>query len=259
MSDEMKNNYAKTLQDEELKDGVTYLSTKDTGLSKDIIVDCGETYKVYHHNLCLYVVNGNEVYPVFISTNPTSPLEKVVPVDIISFIKDNLTTLIQFANMEIDGGDFFDAIEKYKNSKNGYMPIEEARRLSHERLSKRYEKIELSEELRKYLDEHKPLIVGDWSACCLGKTFKVNHSGIKLAAREDEDLEKIIFDVEKKTVSVKVKNPTLSTKAPRTLDLSDAADFFEELRKNIETILTTKDGKFKSVIPNDDRTIFEIS
>ena len=79
-----------------------------------------------------------------------------------------------------------------------------------------------------------------------------------MAARYDEDLEQIIFDVEKKTVSVKVKNPTLSDKAPRTVDLSDATDFFEELRKDLETVLTVK-GTFKSVTPNADRTVFDIT
>ncbi len=100
--------------------------------------------------------------------------------------------------------------------------------------------------------------MGDWGVSCWGKTFKVNNNGIKLAARQDEDLHKIIFDVEKKTVSVIVKNPTLSEKAPRVLVLSDATEFFEELRKNIEKILLTK-GTFKSVTPNEDRTVFEIS
>ena len=120
------------------------------------------------------------------------------------------------------------------------------------------EKIELSEEARKYLEEHKPLIVGDWSANCWGKRFKVNNNGIKLFAKEDEDLEKIIFDVEKKTVSVIVKNPTLLAKVPRTVDLSNATEFFEELRKNIEMILMTK-GTFITVAPNADRTVFEVS
>lgn len=120
-------------------------------------------------------------------------------------------------------------------------------------------KIELSEESRKYLELHKPLIIGDWSATCWGKRFKVNNMGIKLIAREDEDLERIMFDVEKKTVSVTVKNPKLAENAPRFVDLSDASEFFEELRKNIEMILTTKDGEFKSVIPNIDRTVFEVS
>ena len=81
---------------------------------------------------------------------------------------------------------------------------------------------------------------------------------MKLAARYDEDLEQIIFDVEKKTVSVKVKNPTLSDKAPRTVDLSDATDFFEELRKDLETVLTVK-GTFKSVTSNADRTVFDVT
>ena len=120
------------------------------------------------------------------------------------------------------------------------------------------EKIELSEEARNYLELHKPLIVGDQSATSHDKTFIVNNKGMKLAARYDEDLEQIIFDVEKKTVSVKVKNPTLSDKAPRTVDLSDATDFYEELCKELETILMVK-GDFKNVIPNEDRTVFDIS
>ena len=118
-------------------------------------------------------------------------------------------------------------------------------------------KIELSEEARTYLELHKSLTVGDWSASCWGKTFKVNNNGIKLAAREDEDLERIIFDVEKKTVSVSVKNPTLPEKAPRIVDLSEATEFFEELRKDIEKILTGI-GTFKSVTSNADRTVFEV-
>ena len=120
------------------------------------------------------------------------------------------------------------------------------------------EKIELSEGARNYLELHKSLTIGDWSANCWGKRFKVNNNGIKLIAKEDEDLEKIIFDVENKTVSVKVKNPTLPAKVPRTVDLSDAAEFFEELRKNIEMILMTN-GTFTTVTPNADRTVFEVS
>ena len=116
------------------------------------------------------------------------------------------------------------------------------------------EKIELSEEARTYLELHRSLTVGDWSASCWGKTFIVNNHGIKLIAKEDEDLERIIFDVEKKTVSVSVKNPTLPEKAPRIVDLSEATEFFEELRKDIEKLLTIK-GTFRSVTPNDDRTV----
>ena len=120
------------------------------------------------------------------------------------------------------------------------------------------EKIELSDEARNYLELHKSLTIGDWSASCWGKRFKVNNCGIKLIAKEDEDLHKIIFDVGKKTVSVEVKNPTLPMNFPRIVDLSNATEFFEELRKNIEKILITK-GTFKSVTPNDDRTVFEVS
>lgn len=100
-------------------------------------------------------------------------------------------------------------------------------------------------------------VFGEWSARCTGKRFKVNNSGIKLIAKEDENLEKVIFDVEKKTVAVSVRNPTLSEKAPRIVDLSDATAFFEELRKEIESLLLK--GSFNSVTPNADRTVFEVS
>ena len=121
------------------------------------------------------------------------------------------------------------------------------------------EKLELSEEIENFYELHQPFIFGEWVASCNGKRFILNNNGMKLAVREDEELEKIIFDVEKKTVSVRVKKPTLPTKVPRTADLSRDMEFFDELRKNIETILTTKDGEFKSVIPNEDRTEFEVS
>lgn len=106
--------YAKTLQDEELTEGVTYLHQRDTGLPCDIIVDCGKTYEYYNHPLCLYVVNGNNVYPVDIVKDTTSSLE--IPSEIIMFIKDNYDSLCAFANMEIDGPEFFDIVESYKNS-----------------------------------------------------------------------------------------------------------------------------------------------
>ena len=116
-----QNNYAKTVNDEELKEGVTYLSKKDTGLSEDIIVDCGETYKIYNHKLCLYIVKNNEVYPVLISDNPISPTGAALPLDIERFIRDEVEVLVKFANMEIDGGDFFDAIKNWKlKTKSSY-------------------------------------------------------------------------------------------------------------------------------------------
>jgi len=108
----------KSLQDEELKEGVTYLSKKDTSLSKDIIVDRGETYKIYNHSLCLYIVNNNEAYPVLISNTPTCPIGIDIPSDIETFIRNEVEVLTKFANMEIDGWEFFDAIRDYKNSKS---------------------------------------------------------------------------------------------------------------------------------------------
>ena len=102
--------------------------------------------------------------------------------------------------------------------------------------AKEMEIIELSEEARTYLELHKPIIVGDWSASCWGRRFKINNHGIKLIAKEDEDLERIIFDVEKKTVSVRVNNPTLPENAPRTVDLSDAVDFLRNCAKTLKRL-----------------------
>lgn len=107
------NGYAKTLQDEELTECVTYLHQRVTGLPCDIIVDCGKTYEYYNHPLCLYVVKGNNVYPVDIARSATSPSE--IPSEVLMFIEENYDSLCAFANMEIDGPDFFDIIESYKN------------------------------------------------------------------------------------------------------------------------------------------------
>ena len=99
--------------------------------------------------------------------------------------------------------------------------------------------------------------MGDWGVACHGKTFIVNNHGMKLAARYDEELNRISFDIEHKIISISVKNPTID-KAPRIVDLSNAAEFFEELRNDIEKVLI-EIGSSQSVTPNEDRTIFEIS
>lgn len=60
------------------------------------------------------------------------------------------------------------------------------------------EEIKLDEWIHKFHELHGTFILGDWGASCWGKTFKLNNNGIKLAARNDEGLEKIIFDTDKK-------------------------------------------------------------
>ena len=105
-----------------------------------------------------------------------------------------------------------------------------------------------------------PIRIGDFTATCSRKSFIINNHGMKLVARDDENLKKIIFDTEKKTVSVVVTTPTLPNNAPRIVDLSENAEFFDELRNNIEKILINKTwSDFTSVIPNEDRTVFEVS
>ena len=118
ISDENAGNYAKTRGDEELREGVTYLPMRETGLSKDIIVDTGETYIWCKHELCLYVVEGDNVYPVLISDTPTSPTGKEVPEDIATFIKDNIVILTQVADMEIDGGVFLMPLKNILTRRN---------------------------------------------------------------------------------------------------------------------------------------------
>lgn len=109
------DNYAHKRTDEELQDGVSYFSTKNTGLSKDIIVDTGENYKYYNHPLCLYIVGKeDDVYPVTISNTPKSPTEIEIPVDIIVFIQNSIKPLSDVANIEIGAFDFIDYLKNYR-------------------------------------------------------------------------------------------------------------------------------------------------
>ena len=85
------------------------------------------------------------------------------------------------------------------------------------------------------IDWYDGFEMGDWRVACAGKEFEVYKDRVrKLIAGEDENLEEIIFDNEKKTVSVKVKNRKLPKETPRIVDLSEAPEFFEELRKDID-------------------------
>lgn len=98
----------------------------------------------------------------------------------------------------------------------------------------------------------------NWTISSSNKKFRINNHGIKLIARNDEELQQVIFDTEKKTVTVVVKNNLIPNNPPRTLDLSNDVDFFEDLRNNLEEILTIESA-FNSVTPNDNRSIFQIS
>ena len=125
------------------------------------------------------------------------------------------------------------------------------------------EKIELSEQTKKIFEQNEPLSVGDWSASCYGYMFKMNNNGIKFLFLLYEEVEKVVFDTDKKTVTVTVNNSMLKNNAPRTVDLSDAPEFFEEVRKNFINILTDKkfDKGFhaESVTANENMTEFKIS
>ena len=115
MNPKRQNTFSTSIYDEELTEGVTYLYTRDTNLSHDIIVDCGETYIYYHHALCMYVVEGEKVHPVLISPNPSTIEDYNIPDDIRSFITQHITLLTDLADLKISGGTFFKALEDAKN------------------------------------------------------------------------------------------------------------------------------------------------
>ena len=92
------------------------LSAKDIGLSKDIIVDSAETYKYFHHPLCIYVVDDDNVYPIVVSQTPDTPHGQKASPDIIMFVQHFANALKELADMNIDGGDFFCMIDQYKNN-----------------------------------------------------------------------------------------------------------------------------------------------
>ena len=124
-----------------------------------------------------------------------------------------------------------DLKNKYYSSNDEIM--EEAR--------KEFHKIETMENQAFELTRHYAFscTMGDWNVSCHDKTFQMHNKGIKLWARYDEGLKRVSFDLEKKTVAVTVENPTLPSNAPRIVDLSDAVDFFEAVRNNMEKILLT--------------------
>lgn len=100
---------------------------------------------------------------------------------------------------------------------------------------------------------------GKWSVGCTYKKFRLNNNGMKLLAMNDEGLKELHFDCENKTVTAVITQSSTRWEKdpPRKADLSDDPQFFEDLRENIEEILLK--GKYDSVTPNEDRTIFKIS
>lgn len=79
----------------------------------------------------------------------------------------------------------------------------------------------------------------------------------RLCAKAKEKIKKLIFDMEKKTISVTVANAIFPPSVPRIVNLCDEPRFFEDIHDNIEEILNT--AGFKSVTPNEDRTVFEFA
>lgn len=127
LSNDVNKNYAKTRCDEELLEGVSYLPSSYTKLSVDIIVDTGDSYHIFNHPLCLYVVNPENddfVYPITISTNPQTIDGNTIPNDVREFIVDNVQLLTDAANMTIDGGDFYDGVDAWKENKTQKMVVE---------------------------------------------------------------------------------------------------------------------------------------
>ena len=98
-----------------------------------------------------------------------------------------------------------------------------------------------------------------WTITCNCKRLIISNSGWKLFVREDEELEKLIFDPEKKTIEAVVKNPCKEHDFPRVADLSGVPELFEEIRGGIEDVLLFDTPiRYESVVPNEDRTVFEV-
>lgn len=111
--------------DEELTEGVTYLRSSFTHLPCDIIVDSGKTYEWYHHPLCLFVVDGDNVVPVTIERQPRIMDGCKVPPEVLSFIMDNYDTLVKFGNLKMSGGVFFDKLRAYNATREASRLIGE--------------------------------------------------------------------------------------------------------------------------------------
>ena len=85
-----------------------------------------------------------------------------------------------------------------------------------------------------------------------------------LIVKSEEVLEKLIFDPEKKTIEAIVSR-SVSEKIPRKVDLSEVPELFDEIREKIEDVITFKPDEshttplyYKSVVANEDRTVFEV-
>lgn len=100
-------------------------------------------------------------------------------------------------------------------------------------------------------------IVGNWAINVDSLRFKFNNDGIKLVALKEENLSKIIFDLDKMTIQVIVDTPTLNDRAPRIADVSDTPTFFNEIRDNFENIISF--FNYKPFTVNEDRTVFSFN
>lgn len=112
-------------------------------------------------------------------------------------------------------------------------------------------------EIIEYYDAFQ---VGEWFVGCWPHIFEICHKGVRLAFVPDEIPESIEFDVDRKTVSVRVKYPILPNDTPRTVDISDSVEFFDELRSRIDTLLTSEfdySKTYEKVLVNEDMTVFE--
>lgn len=128
----LNENYATKRTNNELDEYVTYIEKDDSGLSKDIIVDCGENYKYYNHPLCIYVVEDDNmsVYPVTVSATPQAPFGNNVPPDITAFVQNSVNILKGVADVTISGGEFFDYLDTYQERNKGSKLVGEMSNLS---------------------------------------------------------------------------------------------------------------------------------
>ena len=128
----INENFATKRSNEEFDDYVTYVTKEDSGLSKDIIIDCGENYKYYNHPLCIYVVEDDNfsVYPVIVSSTPRAPFGNSVPPDIIAFVQNSVEILKGIADVTMSGGEFFDYLDAYQERQKTQNLVGEMSNLS---------------------------------------------------------------------------------------------------------------------------------
>ena len=81
------DNFAKTVYDEEVQDGVAYLEPSVTGLEYGLIIDETENYIIFRHPECVYVADGDRLVPITINGKPKI-YGKLDAEDLMDFVRE---------------------------------------------------------------------------------------------------------------------------------------------------------------------------